>query len=107
MQEEYKLRYLPLFYKDAEEIVSYISNTLENPTAAQNLIDDVEKSILDRKKSPESFAKYNSVKDRKNPYYRIKVRNFIVFYVVIQEGNEKIMEIRRLLYCRRNLQDLI
>ena len=41
--QKYKLRYLPLFYQDADEIVSYITNTLENPKAAQNLIDEIEK----------------------------------------------------------------
>lgn len=105
--QRYKIRYLPLFYKDAEEIVLYISNTLGNPKAAQRLIDDVEKAISERRKAPESFEKHNSLMERKHPYYRIKVRNFMVFYVVIQEGTEKIMEVRRLLYSRRNLQDLI
>lgn len=69
--QKYKLRYLPLFYQDADEIVSYITNTLENPKAAQNLIDEVEKA--------EAFAKYNSSKERKYPYYRIKVKNFLVY----------------------------
>ena len=105
--QKYKLRYLTLFYKDFQEVVSYISNTLENPTAALKLIDDVEKAIKERLECPESYAKYNSVKDRKYPYYRIKVRNFLVFYVVIEENQEKIMEVRRLLYSKRNIQDII
>ena len=105
--QKYKLKYLPLFYQDAEEIVSYITNTLENSKAAQNLINEVEKAILKRSENAESFSKFNSSKERKYPYYRIKVKNFLIFYVVITEDNEKIMEVRRLLYNRRDIQNII
>ena len=104
---KYKLRYLPLFYDDAQRVVSYIADALGNPVAANRLIDDVEKAILERLESPESFSKYESLRPRKNPYYRIKVRNYLIFYVVRNEGKEKVMEVRRLLYGRRNIQDLI
>ena len=36
---KYQLRYLPLFYEDMAEVVDYISNDLQNPTAAMKLID--------------------------------------------------------------------
>ena len=32
--EKYKLRYLPLFYKDLDERVTYIADELKNPKAA-------------------------------------------------------------------------
>lgn len=49
----------------------------------------------------ESFEQVKSLKERKYPYYRIYVDNFVIYYVVIDEGNgNKIMEIRRLLYKR-------
>ena len=105
--KSYKLRYLPLFYDDVEKVASYITDTLRNPIAAKHLIDDIEKAILERSESPESFSKYESLKPRRNPYYRIKVRNYLIFYVVINEGDEKIMEVRRLLYGRRNLKSLL
>ena len=44
----YKLRYLPLFYEDLEQKVVYIAEKLQNPQAANDLIDAVEKAILDR-----------------------------------------------------------
>ena len=100
----YKLRYLPLFYDDTEKIVSYISKTLCNPIAARRLIDDIEKAIIERLESPESFPKYESLKPREHSYYKIRVRSFLVFYVVIEEENERIMEVRRLLYGRRSIE---
>lgn len=105
---QYKLRYLPLFYEDFEGIINYIKYKLKNPIAAYKLLDDVEKAILNRVSSPESFEKYNSKKDRKNPYYRIYVKNYVIYYVVIEEADgSKVMEIRRILYGKRDWDILI
>lgn len=37
----YNLHYLPLFYDDLEQRVIYISETLHNPQAANDLLDAV------------------------------------------------------------------
>ena len=103
----YELRYLPLFYEDMEEKVKYISHELKNPVAAYELIDAVENAILERLPICESFEPYHSKKDREYPYYRIYVKNFIVFYVVIFEKDKKIMEIRRFLYKRQDRDSII
>lgn len=36
----YELRYLLLFYRDLEDKIVYIAETLQNPQAANNLLDD-------------------------------------------------------------------
>ena len=99
----YQLRYLPLFYEDMAEIVDYISKDLQNPTAAMKLIDDTKQAILTRLNNPLSFQPIRSKKERKCPYYRINVNNFAVFYVVIDD----VMEVRRFLYSRRDIQSII
>ncbi len=102
-QNNYKIRYLPLFQKDLTEIVFYISNILNNPNAAENLINAVEVAILERSKSPLSFEPYHSSKKRDYPYYRIYVKNYVIYYVVIDD----VMEIRRLLYKARDLREIL
>ncbi|MCR5598719.1 MAG: type II toxin-antitoxin system RelE/ParE family toxin [Lachnospiraceae bacterium] len=103
MADKYTLRYLPLFYDDLEEQVAYISDVLLNPSAANDLLDSVEKAILDRLPNAESYEKYHSRKERKYPYYRIYVKEYTIYYVVIPAGHgKKIMEVRRILH---NLQD--
>ncbi len=73
-KDKYTLRYLPTFYND-----------------------------LDRLPDAESFEPYHSRKEREYPYYRIYVKNYVIYYVVIPDGkNKKIMEIRRILH---GLQD--
>ena len=104
----YTLRYLPLFYDDLNEKVQYIAFEKKNPEAARRLIDAVEKAIMDRSPMAESFEKYSSKVDRQYPYYRIYVDNFIVFYVVIEDGSgNKIMEVRRLLYKRQDRDSIL
>ena len=101
--KKYKLRYLPVFYEDLEQKVMYIAESLQNKKAANDLLDEVEKAILDRLTVAEAFEPYHSLKDRQYPYYRIYVKNFVIYYVVFDgEGNEKIMEVRRFLYKKQN-----
>lgn len=100
---KYTLRYLPLAKQDLSEIVNYIQNNLENPITAENTLSKIEAAILERLESPESFAVWQSKKQRPYPYRRINVGNYTVWYVVI----DHIMEVRRILYSRRDEETLI
>ena len=102
-QKKYELRYLPIFSADLTEAVMYISNVLHNPQAAERLVSDTEKAILERLNSPLSHQPYQSVRKRKHTYYRINIRNFSVFYVVI----DNIMEVRRFIYGKRNIDNIL
>ena len=116
MGNKYTVRYLPLFYQDFVEILDYIKYSLKNPEVAVKLISDVEDAINERMHSPESFERFESSRERKYPYYRLYVKNFTIFYVVIDESvngecessiTEKTVEIRRILYSQRNYDDLL
>ena len=105
-KQSYKLTFLPLFEEDLLKVTDYITNTLQNPSAAHRLVDDIELAIVKRLEMPLSFAPYHSYhssKIRNHPYYRINVRNFSIFYVVIDDT----MEVRRILYSKRNIDELI
>ena len=101
--KKYKLSFLPLFEQDLIEIVDYITVNLQNPSAAERLIDDIETAVYKRLEAPLSFAPFRSSKKRPHPYYRINVRNFSIFYVVIDDT----MEVRRSLYSKRDLDKLL
>lgn len=102
-KNKYEILYLPLFENDLAEAALYISDVLKNPDAAQKLIDDTEAAILKRAKAPLSFPPYCSSKKHENEYYRINIRNFSVFYVVI--GN--VMEVRRFIYSKRDIDNIL
>ena len=95
--KKYSLRYLPIFKKDLLETVNYIAHNLQNPLAAEKLVDDIETAIMERLNAPLSFQPYRSTKERELPYYRISVNNYAVYYVVLDD----VMEVRRLIHNRR------
>ena len=101
--KRYKLSFLPLFESDLIKITDYITNHLNNPEAALQLVDDIETAINRRLETPLAFAPYPTSKNRLYPYYRIKIRDFSVFYVVIGDT----MEVRRVLYTKRNIDNLL
>lgn len=102
------MRYLPLFYEDLEEKVTYIAEKLKNPKAANDLLDKVEAAIMERLPMAESFEPYHSVQERKYVYYRIYVDNYIIYYVVIDDNpKDLIMEVRRFLYHGQNRGNMV
>ena len=103
MNKKYKVEYFLLFEQDLASVIDYISQTLQNPSAANRLIDDVEKVITIRSENPLSFEPYPSTKRRKHLYYRIYIRNYTILYTVV----ENVIEIRRFIYSRRNIIDLL
>ena len=103
MEDRYTLRYLPLFEEDLTDIVNHIKYKLKNPSAADNLVTEVEKAIIKRSLSPLSFEPCHSIYDREHDYYRIYVKNYVLYYVVIDD----VMEVRRIVYSRRDRENLV
>ena len=102
MNKKYIITYLPLFYKDMDKITKHISKTLKNRIAADKLINEVQQKIEKRAYNPDSYEMYSST-NRKHIYYRLYIKNYIVFYIV----KDNIMEVRRILYNKRNFSNLI
>lgn len=100
MIEKYKLKYLPLFWEDLRDISFYISNVLHAPIAANAFLDEVEDGILNHLKNPKAATVFPSYKERQDTYYWFPVKNYRVFYVVI----DNVMEVRRCLYGKRNIE---
>ena len=86
-----------MFEQDLIQTVSYITNVLKNTDAAEKLVNDVEDAIQERLEYPLAFEPFPS-KKRDYPYYRIYIRNYVIYYVVIRD----VMEVRRFLYGARD-----
>ena len=95
MNKKIQIRYLPSFYKDLEKIIKYIRYKLNNTIAARELLKDIEKEIEKRRYNPKSYEKYD--------YYKIHIKSYIIFYIVKDET----MEVRRILYGRRDFKKII
>ncbi len=103
MNKHYQLRFLPMFQDDLNSIVDYIAGTLQNPIAARTLVDAVEKAIEERLPFADSFEAVPLRTRHPYPYYVIPVRNYSVFYVLIEDT----MEVRRILYSRRDWNQIL
>ena len=103
MKNKYTIKYLPEFKQELRRILEYIKNDLKNEKAALNLANKIDKAIVKRSFNPMAFQEYHSLKERARKWYRIYVGNYVIFYVVIDE----IMEVRRILYKRRNLEKIV
>ena len=101
--KKYILSILPMFEDDLNETIDYISEKLKNPAAALRLVNDIESAILNRLDNPLGFEQYRSSRKRPHNYYRIYIRNYTVYYVVI----DNVMEVRRLLYSARDINSLL
>ena len=103
MAKNFSLRYSPLFHDDLDKIIDYIALELKNIAAAKQLINDIEAAIKQQQAHPLQYATYKSINKRRNPYRRIIVGNFLIFYVVIDDA----MIIRRILYGRRDIRKIL
>lgn len=102
-RRRYRLQYLPLFWDDLNDAVSYIADVLQAPEAAERLLDAVESMILERLEAPTIAPVYKTTRHRPLPYYWFEVGNYMVFYVVFGD----VVEVRRFLYGARDLTRML
>ena len=101
--KRYTIIYSSSYINQFNSILKYFINDLKNKIAAENFYNEVIKEIETRSKNPEGYEKYISNRKRKNTYYRIYVKNYTIFYTV----KDNTMEIRRILYSKRNFDKLV
>ena len=88
--DAYTVKYLETFRRELDEAADYIAFELENVTAADKLLADVEAAIERAATAPTVTKPYGTDTATGDVYYRIGVRNFSIFYVVIGS----VMEVR-------------
>ena len=103
MNNCYQIKYTETFQIELENIIKYIAYELKNKIAAENLLLRIEEEIKKRSKNPEAFKSFKINKEAIFNWYRINVNNYSIFYTVTNQT----MEVRRILYCKRNLFSII
>lgn len=91
---------------DLDEIVTYISDSLHNPKAADNLLVDFLEQKNNLENSPYMYPLSNDSRLQKEGYHRfIFYKNYIALYLI--DDNEKTVSIMRIFYAKRNYANLI
>jgi addiction module RelE/StbE family toxin len=99
----YKLVFLPQALKDINALTRYISVNLQAPMAARRLKKDIADAATGLTKNPLRHRVYISPRKLQFEYRKLRVKNYVVFYVV----KENLVEIHRVLYSRRNIGSLL
>lgn len=101
----YKLELLPIAKKDIDDIIYYISNNLENKTAARNLANNFIKGTNSILEFPYGTSVYKTTKELEQEYRSLKVKNFLMFYTINE--NDKIITIVRVLYHKMDINNIL
>ena len=99
--EAYKVKIYPSARRDLEEIIEYL-NTLSKD-AALRYYDELVKEISSLTHMPERYPHPRDIALAAKGYRFFSVKNYLVFYVII----DNIVQIRRILYSRRNYSHLL
>lgn len=102
-KSNYEIEYLLSFEQELDKIMYHITYNLQNPKAAENLLDSINEAIIERSISPEGYEEYKNKRNRKYIWYRIYVGNYTIFYTI----KNSTMEIAHILYSKRNFDNLI
>lgn len=101
----YQLDFLPIAKKDIDDIIYYISKNLKNTIAAQNLAQKFITGANSILEFPYGSPIYNSSKKLNYEYRSIKIKNFLMFYVINE--NKKVITIVRVLYQKMDFNQIL
>lgn len=99
--EQYNVKIFPTAQNDLQDIVDYI-NTL-SPDAAIRYYDLIIEKMATLTTMPERCPPAKDTQLRLRGYRTLLVKNYIVFYVI----NGRTVEIRRILFARRQYEWLL
>lgn len=102
---EYKIVIEQTAENDLLGILSYISDTLHEPSIAMKIYGLIKKEILNLNRMPFRFEVVNEEPYRSMGVRRIPVENYTTFYIV--DENEKTVHIFRIIYNRREWRYLL
>jgi len=102
---KYKINYLTIAKEDITGIILYISENLNAPKTAMDLLESLDTSISLLQDFPYDYKLFRTIKPLDEEYRLLPVKNYAVFYVVRE--HEKIVEIHRVIYSKMNLNRII
>lgn len=94
----YKVVYLPLAEEDVLNAVDYIADKLDNPAAAEALLDALDEAVESLSRFPYAHEVYYSERPVRDELRKVPVKGYVLYYHV----KEDTVEIRRLIHGRRD-----
>ena len=102
----YNVRIMEKAEEDLSEIVDYVSDTLKNQKAADNLLVDFLNEKENIAENPYMYPLSNNSVLQNEGYHRfLFYKNFIALYLI--DDVEKVVSIMRIFYAKRDYANLI
>lgn len=101
----YTLSFSSSVMQHIQAACDYILSTFNNPTAAENLLDDIETHLQNLKQLPLSHPLVRDEYLAFRGFRMLMVRNYLLFYKVDIDHN--IVSIHRFFHGSRNWKDLL
>ena len=98
----HKIVYLPIAEDDILAAVEYIAYKLDNPSAAEALLDELDKTVERVARFPYSSELYRTDRPMRKEIRMVSVKNYVLYYAVAEET----VEIQRLIHRRRDKTQL-
>jgi len=105
MQNSYQLKFTPIAEDDLDGIYRYISEHLVAPKAANDLMEDIEDSIMRLRDFPYSGSPVADDILSSRGYRKLIVKNYIVFHLI--DEAEKQVVIMRVLYGAQKYENIL
>ena len=105
MQNSYQLKFTQIANDDLDGIYRYISEHLVAPQAANDLMDNIEASIMKLKDFPYSGSLVRDDILKSRGYRKLIVKNYLIFHLI--DEAEKQVVIMRVLYGAQKYENLL
>jgi Plasmid stabilization system protein len=96
----YKLVITELAHEDLDNIIAYITIQLDNPIAAANFLDEVEKCCAFLKSNPFKYERCSDVRLATDGYRKAIINNYVLVYKL--DETAKTVIIHRFFYGAQN-----
>jgi plasmid stabilization system protein ParE len=101
----YFLNITDIAEEDILSTVRYITNVLNAPVAANNLLDEIEKHEKILENTPDIYPSVSDEYLAKNGLRFVMIKNYIMFYIINED--EKAVNVIRFLYGRRDWNNIL
>lgn len=98
----HKVVYLPLAEEDILEAVDYISYTLDEPKAASDLLDELDRTVKQIAEFPYACELYRTDRPMRDELRKVPVKGYVLYYAVFPDR----VEVRRFLHGRRDRSNI-
>jgi len=91
--------------EDLRDILRYISSQLAAPITAMKMMETIEEALAKLADMPEKYPLVRDDRLASMGYRRLDIKNYTAFYTI--NNGERIVEIERILYARRDWANLL